>query len=185
MTKSAQKKAVQFTRMCKFWRTNECKMGAECTFAHGSSELRPSPKPCFEFSKNGSCARGELCRFVHELGGSQSPSSVGVLRAPARVGLQIVESTVEAGLEGGGCLETLQHSNVSAFRPPPGLSPQRLAVPEAPELPSSRRSSLAEIPLPLKLCSWERGDLSPDDATIATQSTASICFSTTSTSFWL
>ena len=65
MTKAEQKKAVQFTRMCKFWRTNECKMGADCTFAHTTSELRPSPKPCFEFSKTGSCKRGQACRFVH------------------------------------------------------------------------------------------------------------------------
>ena len=71
MTKAAQKKAVQFTRMCKFWRTNECKMGADCTFAHASSELRPSPKPCFEFSKTGSCTRGQACRFVHSTEGSK------------------------------------------------------------------------------------------------------------------
>ena len=72
MTKAEQKKAVEFTRMCKFWKTNECKMGADCTFAHESSELRPSPKPCFEFSKTGSCKRGEACRFVHSLDGRKS-----------------------------------------------------------------------------------------------------------------
>ncbi|CAE7706002.1 unnamed protein product [Symbiodinium sp. CCMP2456] len=72
MTKTEQKKAVQFTRMCKFWRTNECKMGADCTFAHSTSELRPSPKPCFDFVKNGFCARGQACRFVHELGKSKT-----------------------------------------------------------------------------------------------------------------
>ena len=65
MTKAEQKKAVQFTRMCKFWRANECKMGADCTFAHETAELRPSPKPCFEFSKTGACKRGQACRFVH------------------------------------------------------------------------------------------------------------------------
>ncbi|CAE7572919.1 unnamed protein product [Symbiodinium sp. CCMP2456] len=68
MTKAEQKKAVQFTRMCKFWRTNECKMGAECTFAHETTELRPSPKPCFDFAKKGVCTRGDACRFVHQLG---------------------------------------------------------------------------------------------------------------------
>mmetsp|Transcript_55909 Transcript_55909/g.131099 ORF Transcript_55909/g.131099 Transcript_55909/m.131099 type:complete len:222 (-) Transcript_55909:56-721(-) len=67
MTKAEQKKAVQFTRMCKFWLTNECKMGADCTFAHSTAELRPSPKPCFDFVKNGFCSRGEACRFVHQL----------------------------------------------------------------------------------------------------------------------
>jgi len=65
MTKAEQKKAVQFTRMCKFWKTNECQLGAECTFAHETAELLPSPKPCFAFSKTGSCKRGQACRFVH------------------------------------------------------------------------------------------------------------------------
>ncbi|CAE7888287.1 unnamed protein product [Symbiodinium microadriaticum] len=60
--------AVQFTRMCKFWQTNECKMGADCTFAHDSSDLRPSRKPCFDFAKKGVCTRGDACRFVHQLG---------------------------------------------------------------------------------------------------------------------
>ena len=74
MTKAEQKKAVQFTRMCKFWRTNECKMGADCTFAHATLELRPSPKPCFEFSKTGSCKRGQACRFVHSTDPKKSKS---------------------------------------------------------------------------------------------------------------
>ena len=68
MTKAEKKKAVQFTRMCKFWLTNECKMGADCTFAHETTELRPSPKPCFDFAKKGVCTRGDACRFVHQLG---------------------------------------------------------------------------------------------------------------------
>ena len=41
-------------------------MGADCTFAHSTSELRPSPKPCFDFVKTGYCVRGQGCRFVHE-----------------------------------------------------------------------------------------------------------------------
>ena len=73
MTKAEQKKAVQFTRMCKFWRTNECKMGVDCTFAHSTSELRPSPKSCFDFVKNGYCARGHSCRFVHHVVESTEP----------------------------------------------------------------------------------------------------------------
>jgi len=59
---------MECTRMCKFWRTNECKMGADCTFAHETTELRPSPKPCFDFAKKGVCTRGDACRFVHQLG---------------------------------------------------------------------------------------------------------------------
>ncbi|CAE7327796.1 unnamed protein product [Symbiodinium natans] len=92
MTKAEQKKAVQFTRMCKFWRTNECKMGTDCKFAHDTAELRPSPKPCFEFSKTGSCVRGQACRFVHladgnggkKSGGKSSGLRVSVQQAGAR-----------------------------------------------------------------------------------------------------
>ena len=67
MPKAEPKSAVKFTRMCKFWKTNECKMGADCTFAHSATQLRPSPKPCFDFVKNGYCSRGQACRFVHEV----------------------------------------------------------------------------------------------------------------------
>ncbi|CAE7018849.1 zfs1 [Symbiodinium sp. CCMP2456] len=76
MTKAEQKKAVQFTRMCKFWRTNECKMGTECTFAHTTEELRPSPKPCFDFVKKGICSRGQACRFVHDLNGIKPKAKI-------------------------------------------------------------------------------------------------------------
>ena len=67
MTKAERKKAVQFTRMCKFWKTDECKMGTDCTFAHTTEELRPSQKPCFDWVKKGNCSRGVACRFVHDL----------------------------------------------------------------------------------------------------------------------
>ena len=73
MTKAEQKKAVRFTRMCRFWRTNECKMGADCTFAHSATELRPSPKPCYDFVKFGMCSRGQECRFVHEVPEKKQP----------------------------------------------------------------------------------------------------------------
>ena len=184
MTKAEQKKAVQYTRMCKFWRTNECKMGADCTFAHGSSELRPSPKPCFEFSKTGFCTRGQACRFIHDTVKSPCSGSEDslVCRGPVKVGLQ----TVAAGLE---------HPEGLAlpFRPPPGLSPPSLRAEDLQslsdvkqELPISRRSSLNDIPLPLKLCTKaDTEDLSPDDATIGTRSTASTFCLSMNTSFWL
>ena len=86
MTKAEQKKAVQFTRMCKFWRTNECKMGADCTFAHATSELRPSPKPCFEFSKTGFCKRGQACRFVHATESKKSKDLPSQLCNPDVIG---------------------------------------------------------------------------------------------------
>ena len=74
MAEAQKEMAVQFTRMCKFWRKNECKMGADCTFAHSTSELRPSPKRCFEFVKNGGyCTRGHACRFAHHVVESKKP----------------------------------------------------------------------------------------------------------------
>ena len=173
MTKAEQKKAVQFTRMCKFWRTNECKMGADCTFAHASSELRPSPKPCFEFSKTGSCIRGQACRFVHSMEGSKGSGKaqgVGVPQASifqgpflGAVAQQMAFGPVSMGtpMPERGHMVSLIETDVSAvpfLRPPPGLEdmgmmaglathgPCRSNIAE-PMKGDSRRSSLSEISL--------------------------------------
>ena len=58
-------------------------MGADCTFAHSTSELRPSPKPCFDFVKTGFCLRGEGCRFVHEMKSNSKLVDVNVSPFPA------------------------------------------------------------------------------------------------------
>mmetsp|Transcript_41992 Transcript_41992/g.75337 ORF Transcript_41992/g.75337 Transcript_41992/m.75337 type:complete len:194 (+) Transcript_41992:60-641(+) len=193
MTKSEQKKAVQFTRMCKYWKTHECTMGTECTFAHSSLELRPSPKPCFEFMKRGVCTRGEACRFVHE---APKPRAKGpALPSPdlalqSFTGVQDVSKAVmlPPGLAGP-----------ESFRPPPGLtlpsalvSPlQKASVPKQFDANSRRSSLQSELSLDLEPMPFPMskirglGDSSPDDSTMATQSTASTFCLSTDTSFWL
>ncbi|CAE7327778.1 Tis11 [Symbiodinium natans] len=187
MTKSEQKKAVQFTRMCKFWRTNECKMGADCTFAHASSELRPSPKPCFEFSKIGSCVRGQACRFVHSGDGmkiSEKPHGYVFAGAGAKPRTPIAPMR----------MRVLIPPDSLPFRPPPGLEDIGIMFGLEGEGPcwsseihmdgdsgSSRRSSLSDMSLSMDLmaASWKS-----DGATAATQSgTSSMCLSTTPSSF--
>ncbi|CAE7327882.1 unnamed protein product [Symbiodinium natans] len=203
MTKAEQKKAVQFTRMCKFWRTNECKMGTGCTFAHDTAELRPSPKPCFEFSKSGSCVRGQACRFVHVMdsmksSGKSSGLRISVQQASPRQHLLPSASTWPMAFApyAPACLSTPmpelghllppQPSVVpSCFRPPPGLedvarrrTPNLTVAPETLD-GDSRRSSLSDLSLGLD-CALpipKAVDLeqkwAADDATVATQSLTS------------
>ena len=179
MTKAEQKKAVQFTRMCKFWRTNECKMGADCTFAHQSSELRPSPKPCFEFSKTGSCVRGIACRFVHSvenMKGSQKSKD------HAFPGFGQVSRSKPMPSPRQPSLAS------SSLHPPPGLEgfwSWRAQLPDE----DSRRSSFNEILMALEdLALWKETGLEQahpfDDSSVATQSlTSTMCLSTTPSSF--
>ena len=170
MTKAEQKKAVQFTRMCKFWRANECKMGADCTFAHETAELRPSPKPCFEFSKTGSCKRGQACRFVHSVDNLMKPAEV--TRVPTAMHQQTTRQLLIAGASIGPMslaaryTKTQRHllapllepsrGSSPGLRPPPGLEdigmmtglgmPTRsLKASTDSRDAESRRSSLSEI----------------------------------------
>mmetsp|Transcript_869 Transcript_869/g.2056 ORF Transcript_869/g.2056 Transcript_869/m.2056 type:complete len:194 (-) Transcript_869:82-663(-) len=191
MTKAEQKKAVQFTRMCKFWRTSECKMGENCTFAHGNGELRPSPKPCFEFTKNGFCSKGQSCRFVHTNAKPQKVAGAQRLDLPMPSWMPMPSYKVmdSLGLEG-----PMLSSPSLPFRPPPGLDTRELlgTCPDAKDFPNSRRPSVNLLnDIPISLDSWmlpskmDQEDSSPD-ASVMTQSTASTTFvSTCSTSVWL
>ena len=212
MTKTGQKKAVKFTRMCKFWRTNECKMGADCTFAHSTSELRPSPKPCFDFVKTGRCTRGQDCRFVHsdvkingndDLGGTEVLSGSAFLGTPPS---EVFEPEAHAArMSQLSHVATLAQTNIGArqsLRAPPGMEDTCLMAGLLPRVWSGGSlrlqaaggpffSSLAEVSLGL-----ERAALptpTPADveqmwaaveATGATHSlTTTMCWSTTPSSF--
>ena len=64
------RQVLKFTRMCKYWNTNRCNLGAECSFAHSESELRDQPdlvstQLCFQFARKGVCKNGEACKFAH------------------------------------------------------------------------------------------------------------------------
>jgi len=203
MTKAEQKKAVQFTRMCKFWRTNECKMGADCSFAHETSELRPSPKPCFEFSKTGSCKRGQACRFVHSVENMKKSGKANGMPTP-----MLQQQNLLAGVSGAmlapTCINTPQPGNLLSpplpsmgslpcLRPPPGLEHLGMtaglgghglgARVKLPVDGDSRRSSFSEMSLGLEHVTLpipKAADL--DD--VATQSlTSTMCMSATPSSF--
>ncbi|CAE7414358.1 unnamed protein product [Symbiodinium sp. CCMP2592] len=150
MTKAEQKKAVQFTRMCKFWRTNECKMGTDCTFAHTTEELRPSPKPCFDFVKKGICSRGQACRFVHDLNGIKPKAKMEVQYAlenfqPCAVPSQVLATYMlpQSPMNVEGWLEP-QYAYTQAPWPTTSTLEDRLSSSYAPP-------GLDQIPLPASL----------------------------------
>ncbi|CAE7795746.1 unnamed protein product [Symbiodinium sp. KB8] len=175
MTKAEQKKAVQFTRMCKFWRTNECKMGADCSFAHETAELRPSPKPCFEFSKTGSCKRGQACRFVHSVDNmkksgkakgvptamEQPTSGQNLLAVPGAGVMCFAPARINTPQLGNLLSPPLPSmmASLPCLRPPPGLEDMGRTglgghgLCTSVKLPvdgDSRRSSFSEISLSLE-----------------------------------
>lgn len=208
MTKAEQKKAVQFTRMCKFWRTNECKMGADCSFAHDTSELRPSPKPCFEFSKTGSCKRGQACRFVHSVDNmkksgkakgvptamEQPTSGQNLLAVPGAGVMCFAPARINTPQLGNLLSPPLPSmmASLPCLRPPPGLEDMGRTglgghgLCTSVKLPvdgDSRRSSFSEMSLGLEHVTLpipKAADL--DD--VATQSlTSTMCMSATPSSF--
>ena len=163
MTKAEKKKAVQFTRMCKFWRTNECKMGADCTFAHTTSELQPSPKPCFEFSKTGVCARGQECRFVHMAEGIKSnkkPKDMidgGTLMAsPLHVPFVDAAFKPMAFEAFNMSKPVLQHGNVVA--PPTAFAPVSVSTP-MPQQGSMLASPTALAPVKVSAKMAQQGSM--------------------------
>eukprot|EP00913_Durusdinium_trenchii_P019398 g18236.t1 len=57
-------------RICKYWHSNKCNMGENCTFAHSTKELRGKPdlvgtQLCFQFMSKGTCTKGAACTFAH------------------------------------------------------------------------------------------------------------------------
>jgi len=62
--------SLKYTRICKYWSSNRCKLGKECNFAHSELELRNQPdliatRLCFQYSSKGRCKKGEACKFAH------------------------------------------------------------------------------------------------------------------------
>lgn len=66
---SEMRKALKFTRMCKYWSSKRCVMGDDCNFAHSSKELRvadlTATQLCYAFSRTGRCSKGDTCTFAH------------------------------------------------------------------------------------------------------------------------
>ena len=62
--------SLKYTRICKYWSSNRCKLGQDCNFAHSELELRDQPdlvatRLCFQFSSKGRCKKGDDCKFAH------------------------------------------------------------------------------------------------------------------------
>ena len=62
--------SLKYTRICKYWSSNRCKLGKDCNFAHSEIELRNQPdlvatRLCFQFSSKGRCKKGDDCKFAH------------------------------------------------------------------------------------------------------------------------
>lgn len=62
------------TELCRNWEEGHCEYGDKCTFAHGSTELRPKThlsaayktKNCKQFFDLGFCCYGPRCQFRHQ-----------------------------------------------------------------------------------------------------------------------
>ena len=121
---SEMRKALKFTRMCKYWSSKRCVMGDDCNFAHSSKELRvadlTATQLCYAFSRTGRCSKGDTCTFAH---GQKELRPVPLCREKEH---RVKEEQIY--------LETLAHtlrlkshlinfSDLSdlSFRPPPGL----------------------------------------------------------------
>ena len=62
--------SLKYTRICKYWSSNRCKLGKDCNFAHSELELRDQPdlvatRLCFQYSSKGRCKKGDDCKFAH------------------------------------------------------------------------------------------------------------------------
>lgn len=58
------------TRLCKFFMLGKCHRGEDCSFAHGSEQLKPQPnfyhtQLCVDFARSGTCAAGRRCNYAH------------------------------------------------------------------------------------------------------------------------
>lgn len=66
-------RALEMTKLCKFFRSGHCQRGSACTFAHGKKQLRPQPdlfrtQLCEDFAATGACRFGAACRYAHGAG---------------------------------------------------------------------------------------------------------------------
>ncbi|CAK0797633.1 unnamed protein product [Prorocentrum cordatum] len=61
------------TRLCMYYANGYCARGEDCSFAHGSDDVRTAPdfsytQPCKSFMKTGKCRQGDACKFAHAPG---------------------------------------------------------------------------------------------------------------------
>ena len=131
MTTPQIRDSLKYTRICKYWSSNRCKLGKECNFAHSELELRNQPdlistRLCFQFSSKGRCKNGENCKFAH--GRSELRT---VPKAAKRNEMEPMKIQI-----GKHCPSTTSPEasprKIMQFRAPPGLAPPGLAPPGLP-----------------------------------------------------
>jgi len=105
-------RALEKTKLCKFYDSGRCKLGLACTFAHGRHQLRPQPRLfrtqlCSGFVAAGGCRYGEECRFAHSLeevrpveAAVEDPMADASLAEPGATNEACLEALLEA-LQGG------------------------------------------------------------------------------------
>ena len=128
MTTPQIRDSLKYTRICKYWSSNRCKLGKECNFAHSELELRNQPdlvstRLCFQFSSKGRCKNGENCKFAH--GRSELRT---VPKAAKRSEMEPMKIQI-----GKLCLSTTSPEasprKIMQFRAPPGLAPPPPGLP--------------------------------------------------------
>ena len=124
MTTPQVRDSLKYTRICKYYGLNKCKLGKDCNFAHSELELRGQPdlvqtRLCFQYSSKGRCKNGENCKFAH--GRSQLRS---LPQARSRTD-EMQPMKVKLGNVGLPVVTSLGASPQKiapiSFRPPPGL----------------------------------------------------------------
>mmetsp|Transcript_61754 Transcript_61754/g.177792 ORF Transcript_61754/g.177792 Transcript_61754/m.177792 type:complete len:339 (+) Transcript_61754:85-1101(+) len=66
----AKSHTLDKTQLCRFFGKGRCRLGKNCSYAHGKQQLRAKPNLwrtqfCKEFVETGLCRYGERCRFAH------------------------------------------------------------------------------------------------------------------------
>jgi len=123
---------LKYTRICKYWGSNRCKLGKDCNFAHSDLELRDQPdlvatRLCFQFSSKGRCKNGDACKFAH---GKQElrtvPKAEQRHAEPMKIEVTLASSFGPGGEFGNErdpqkVLFLASLPPPGLFRPPPGL----------------------------------------------------------------
>jgi len=129
---------LKYTRICKYWGSNRCKLGKDCNFAHSDLELRDQPdlvatRLCFQFSSKGRCKNGDACKFAH---GKQELRTLPKAQAEKRVDEE------QDGLEP----MKIQLENLGDMSPMGALTPRSaMTAPLSPRSPLSPCSPWGNI----------------------------------------
>ena len=125
MTTPQVRDSLKYTRICKYWSSNRCKMGKDCNFAHSELQLRDQPdlvatRLCFQFSSKGRCKNGEDCKFAHGKAELRSVPKTEKRKELEPMKIQVGKLSLSVTSPEASPRKIVQ---VSMFRAPPGLPP--------------------------------------------------------------